>query len=156
MTHHYRKADVQFHRLGYGHLSVPAINVKVRHFPRRTDVEEHFKCAPSVAEKALELVFSGVQERFWEDVQYEAREIYGPRAKVYSEGHSDGWLYVKGDFDPNVDRWDAIALARWAKLERWCAAEIAWHTSWACVCSTIEANEWAPADADVVLSGFTD
>lgn len=37
--------------------------------------------------------------------------------KVWQFGRSGGWLCVEGL--PDVDEWDAIAVARWAKFEKW-------------------------------------
>lgn len=50
----------------------------------------------------------------WEMAQEEATEIFGPRAKVYSEGRQGGWLVVHGLAD--IDDWNLQDLNRWSRF----------------------------------------
>lgn len=52
-------------------------------------------------------------ESGWEDAQSSAEDIFGKRAKVYSDGRSGGWLVVHGL--PPVESWDAIMLGKWSR-----------------------------------------
>lgn len=53
----------------------------------------------------------------WEYLQRDAEEVFGPGAKVESEGRSGGWCIVKGL--PDFEAWDAVMVAKWAKFARW-------------------------------------
>ena len=143
----FRKADIETHSERF-HGRKPAVNVKVYNYPNTSKVVDAFKCSEPVASKALEYAFESAQQRFWEDVQDVARDIFGPRVKVYSEGRSGGWLIVEG-INEDVESWDAIAVAKWGRLVKWCQEEIESLTSWECVHEDIEANEWAKEGAEL-------
>jgi len=68
----------------------------------------------------------------WEDAKELAREVWGDRVQVYSEGRSGGWLVVEGLGE--VEEWDAIDVSRWARFQRgvgWIVDSLddqfAWH-----------------------------
>lgn len=56
------------------------------------------------------------REDGWERAQELADENWPERTvKVWSSGRSGGWLIVEGL--PDIETWDAIAVARWARFE---------------------------------------
>lgn len=59
----------------------------------------------------------------WDNLKANARELFGPGAKVYADGRSGGWCVVEGIGEP--EGWDAIALMRWRRFECWAKAEAA-------------------------------
>lgn len=131
------KEDIEFHRLGYGYNSVPAVNVKV-HFwledayklfrKYEPDANPHFTVewieqhTPDDDTDYWMHLFSFACESGWEQIQGYAEEIWGKGVKVYSEGRSGGWAYVDG-IDTDVDSWDAIDLARWRRFAKFARAE---------------------------------
>lgn len=68
------------------------------------------------------------QDRAWneacsggiEDLAEQAREIFGPSARIYTAGRSGGWIYVDGYTADSVAGWDAIAVSKWARWARLC------------------------------------
>lgn len=56
----------------------------------------------------------------WDMLQADVEEIFGKGVKVYSEGRSGGWAVVPGL--PPIESWDAIALSRWARFEKYAKA----------------------------------
>lgn len=143
-----KKAEIETHRLGYGSRSVPAINVKVYNFSVSSEqVAAQFGCDDKTAAQALEYAFETAREQFWEAAQEWAAEIFGSGHKVYSEGRSGGWLYVDG-LAP-LDSWNAVDVAKWSKLDRYCREEIKYRTSAEQVLEDIEANEWAKPGAEL-------
>lgn len=129
------KADIEYH----GRDNTPAVNVKVyksmRSVPLPLDlgsvssdgktfepittdprfthdwVEEH------IPEDDYNL-FQFACESGWEWLEMCAQDIW-QGCKVYSEGRSGGWAIVSGgDFNPNVDEWDAIEFGKWRKFAR--------------------------------------
>lgn len=126
-----RKADIEYHGLGYGSKRVPAVNVKVRDWdwqraflkwvkwyrdydPRFTVewIEEH------VSDEQKDQIFWRSCEQGWEDLQEKAEEIYGSHVKVYSEGRSGGWAYIDG-MNTDVDSWDAIEFTQWRSFSNY-------------------------------------
>ena len=140
----YSKEDVEFHAEGYN-SRVPAINVKVYHYPSACKIADHFNCSEEQAEQAGQFAFDSAQYLFWqEDAPELAENILAPyfgKVTVYSEGRSGGWLVVKGVGD--VADWDAIALAKWRKFERAIKATVDFLGSWEYVKEDIRANRWA-------------
>lgn len=51
----------------------------------------------------------------WVDATDFAKDVFGPRARVYSDGRSGGWLIVEGllGTDERVEDWDAEQVAQW-------------------------------------------
>lgn len=87
------------------------------------EVERDF--APGFAHWAANLLAGGIfpdwawdaaLEQGWERLKEDAREVFGDRVKVYSEGRSGGWAVLHGL--PDVESWDAIALSRFARFCR--------------------------------------
>jgi hypothetical protein len=74
-------------------------------------------------EERLRWTFESACEMGWETLQQDAEEIFGKGVKVWSAGRSGGWAVVEGL--PDVESWDAIALARWRKFEKFAKAEAA-------------------------------
>lgn len=142
----YRKDDVDFHSDG-NRPAHAAVNVKHYGPYLGGKVVDHFKCSQQTAEQALQYSLESAQEVFWENVQEYVKELFGPTAKVFSEGRSGGWLVPsfprQGFTREDVEGWDALALTTWARLVKWCTVEIAYRSSWECVREDIEANEWA-------------
>jgi hypothetical protein len=135
----YKKDDVDIHSEGFGRRGHPAVNVKVQKFPS-LDLEERFGCSEEQAEKAGQFAFEAACQRFWEEVDDIAREIFGKHVKVYSEGRSGGWAVVNG-LD-SIEEWDAVMLGKWHKFENTLKKEVEYLTSKDYVLQEIEANEW--------------
>jgi hypothetical protein len=123
------KDDIEFHQLGYGGRSVPAVNVKIRDslqdgFKKFQEYEPnanpHFTLEwieSHVSEDTLQAILWNACETGWESLQEYAEEIFGKTVKVYSEGRQGGWAYIHGINDDTSD-WDAIDLARWRKFAK--------------------------------------
>lgn len=120
----YSKRDVRWHAVGMG-AQVPAVNVKVRAYPMMDDkyldrdldpeftidwVREH------LTDDDFEFWFWAACESSRDMLQDDAFEIFGPWAKIYSEGRSAGWIIV--DKITDIDEWDAIELGKWRRFER--------------------------------------
>ena len=142
----YTKEDVRFHSDGFGRRAHPAVNVKAHRFVSADDVVDRYGCAESTAEKALEYTFEMHSESFWDQAPEELDYFFGERhgLKVYQEGRSGGWLIVDGL--PPIEEWDAIALSKWARFEKWARAEVDYLCSQEAVFESIDANEWAMDD----------
>lgn len=128
---------------------MPCINVKVYRWGAYShNVAEHFGCTDSTAEQACQFHFESVQQRFWEEVQEQAAELwpaYSP--KVWSAGRSGGWLVVDGL--PEVESWDAIMVGKWSRLARWCREEIAYQFTREVIFDNIESNQWHKDGAEL-------
>jgi hypothetical protein len=136
-----RKSEIELHSDRCGAPLHPAVNVKVRAVPSVEPIAERFVCSRQAAERALEFAFESARERFWEQAEAVAAEIFaGWRCRVYSEGRSGGWLAVHGL--PPVDGWDAVMVSKWARLSKWCRDEIAGQLAEASLVEEIEANQW--------------
>jgi hypothetical protein len=126
----------------------PSVNVKVHQFgPMVGEIEKRFDCSEAQAEKALEYAWESAQESFWENWQslseVDPPDTYffsGHRIKIYGEGRSSGHLVVHGL--PDVESWDAIMLAKWAKFEKEVRSDIDYRRSPEAVFEDIEANRW--------------
>jgi hypothetical protein len=156
-----RKDDVEFHRLGYGYDSVPAVNVKVS-WPqgqkRRELLEEveretgetgfagwaeEAQYGGELADEWPDWAFGAACEDAWGMLQTDAEEIFGAGTKVYAEGRSGGWAYIDGMTAEDVEGWDAIALGRWAKFARWArqqADNVPYQEAW-----IVAVNVYGPA-----------
>ena len=140
------KDDIEFHS-EYFRNAKPAVNVKVR-----DSLEDGYKewrkdypdedpeftvdwIRENVGESVLDDTFWSMVEYRWDDLEHEAREIWGwdrigtsYRVEVYSEGRSGGWAVVTG-INLDVDSWDAIEFSKWkrfAKFARATADHIMW------------------------------
>ena len=132
-----RKDDVQMHS-EYGDGLHAAVNVKIRWpYGERAEalvrqvIEGEFPDVasdPSDILDAIEADSAATGEGWdlfpimvgWEQLTDRAREIWGPSARVWSEGRSSGWAVVEVhghtlDAD-DVAGWDAIELGRWARF----------------------------------------
>ena len=129
-----RKDDIQisYHQ---GTRGLPMVNVKVYHWP-----------ILDVSEKAAQFAWESQQDRFWEEVEDAAREIWHHTIKVYSAGHGGGYAVVSGLH--NVESWDAIDVAKWSRFEKWCKMEIEYLTNKEELLDLIEANRWNEEGAE--------
>jgi hypothetical protein len=139
-----RKSDVETHY--DGRTRRPAVNVKhhlwipdlVRKYKGQGNhefsddagfwawVEERYEAQDH--DNELDGPDEWARESCWELAQETADEVwdhlpwrYGDKrethpVKVWSEGRSGGWCVVEGL--PDIDEWDAVALAKWAKFEK--------------------------------------
>lgn len=120
----YRKSDVEFHG------GRPAVNVKVPYLSGSewdalarevAEDEEIFPDPFVVAFKtrsydSYEWLWEAACQDGWEQLQDIASEIWPYRVEVHSEGRCGGWAVINGLYD--LESWDAIELARWAKFAR--------------------------------------
>lgn len=141
----FSKQDIEYHSVGLGR-SVPMVNVK--HNP---DFRRDFKWSdaefghdPSFTIETLDTLFEADNDLYgiaweiacescWDQLQNDAEEIFGRGTKVYSEGRSGGWAYINGITADDVDAWDAIELAKWAKFSKWAkltATDVAYQMAW--------------------------
>lgn len=124
------------------HDGNPAINVKVYGMNGYVDrLVERFKCSYADAQRALEFAFEDQQEFFWKEIEELVQGILGPDVRTFSEGHSSGWLSVRGL--PDIEEWDVALLSKWAELERLVATDIATRILFDTLADSIEVNEWA-------------
>jgi len=140
-----KKTDVETHNIGYGRPHYPAINIKVYHFAPGLSAEE-LECDEETYEKACEFAFESICMEFWEDVRNEVCNILGKGMQVYATGRSGGWLVVVGL--PPISSWDAIALAKWARLEKFCKNTIDYLSSKEYIKDMILANRWNESGAE--------
>lgn len=127
---------VTFHREGFGGKGRPAVNVKVRggRIPLplelgrisvdggkttsavTTDPEFTWEWMDeNVSDAQQNELFDVACQDGWATLQTEAAEIFGPNAKVYSEGRSSGWAIVDGI--PDFDDWEDEDLEKWQRFE---------------------------------------
>jgi len=140
-----KKTEIEMY-YEHGRGMRPAINVKSRNYPSTFNVADRLGCTEKQAEKALDFCWNSACECFWEEAQETVAEIFGKCVKVYSTGRSGGHLIVSGL--PDVESWDAIAVSRWARLNRWCRIGIEYLSSIDYVIDEIEANKWHLAGAE--------
>ena len=129
-----QKSAIEFHQ------GKPAVNVKIGWLRdqawdqlARKVAEDH--AAPRPAEFTLawirEALSQDAQDQYWQaaiDDAWEQLEedvnhgweapIFGRKVKIYSQGRSGGWAVVEGFTREQVEGWDAIAVAKWAKFCR--------------------------------------
>lgn len=141
-----KKSDIETRR------GLPALNVKCYDFAHGLDVPKTFGCTEKQAERALEFAWETACEDFWRDLPEYARDILSPRADVFSDGRSGGWLVVKGL--PPVESWDAVLCSKWAKFARLARSELRYLASAENVREQIESNEWHKTGAE--LYNFVD
>ena len=138
---HYRKADIDRHSDGGYGAMYPAVNVKVRTYVNSAKVAEALGVGDGKdVERAMELQFESACESFWEDMQEAAEYAFGKAVKAYSAGRSAGWLIVVGL--PDVELWDAVALAKWRRFEKGIRADVDYRTAFEQVVEDIQSNEW--------------
>ena len=127
-----RKADIQFHGIGYGYRVGPAVNVKIHDRPTKQLCEQVSAMeGPDDPRFTLEWIDQHLSDDqrntywefacsdAWERLQeaVNAENIFGRQVEIFSEGRSGGWAMVKGFEDRSVvEGWDAIAVSRWAKF----------------------------------------
>lgn len=159
----FTKADITFHRIGYGSTSTPAVNVKVYASPgpaewkmlqghegadRRFDqawIDQH------LTDRQRDTWWSAALEDGWEQLQrdIDAEHVWPFPVKVWSEGRSSGWAIIghgengRKHWDrDDVASWDAVAVARWgkfARIARSCADDVPYQ-----YLSLIYANVYLP------------
>lgn len=122
-------------------MSGPMVNVKVHgmygadwaELGRRVEEEEGadgfaawFEAWTDADEygNGMEPWFAAACEMGFDMLQQYAEEIWPAYAvKVWPAGRSGGWAVVEGL--PDVDDWDAVMLAKWARFEKWAREETA-------------------------------
>ena len=118
--------------------------IDVRYYGQGIDpgqVAERLGCSLAQAETCLQYVGETLAERFWEDAEDTARDIFGDKSlTVYSEGRSGGWLVVNGL--PDIEYWDAIMLGKWRSLKVRLQNEIKHIGDFDDIIDLIEANGW--------------
>jgi len=144
----FTKDDVETHREGYGYTRLPAVNVKSYVYIDPDKVVDVYHCSEATAEQAVQNAWECHAQSFWEtDTDSELDYFFGAHhgLKVYSEGRSSGWLVVKGL--PEIESWDAIAVARWGRFARAIRLQVDYLCSIEAMLETIGVNGWA-LDAD--------
>ena len=142
------KEDIEFHSDGFRDRK-PAVNVKVyssltsgfqKWQQDNPDEDPEFTLdwiEENISDDRSSDIFWSMCQIRWEDVEWEAREIWNSRQyppnnrhtiNVYSEGRSGGWALVDG-IDTDVEGWDASEFNKWkrfAKFARATADGIMW------------------------------
>lgn len=143
----YSRNNVRMHRDGYAD-PLPAVNVKIyAPLARRdalnvasaTDDRKREAFANDALKVLPEWTYEASLESGWEDLERDAREIFGPNVEVYSQGRSGGWCVVKG-LSP-VETWDAITLGKWRRFEKWALSIVA--SRWEVACDIWYINKWS-------------
>lgn len=126
-----KKADIEYHSLGYSGRGTPAVNVKVYKSPTAKDVQAVIsEAGEKNSAFSLEWIeenlsdderngwFESAQETAWEDLQSQADGIFPFKVKVHSEGRSGGWAYIDGFTADDVVTWNAIQVNRWSRFAK--------------------------------------
>lgn len=127
-----KKSDIDIYRDRRG-ASLPSINVKVNDAYRwythgreaalnaGADESEAGRfatwCETNADDEGLAWLFDAACESGWETAEIDAEEVFGIDVKVEARGRSGGHLVVLGL--PDVEEWDAIAVARWSRFARY-------------------------------------
>lgn len=139
-----RKEDIDRH--WDRERSLPAVNVKVYDFyptPIVDVVMERWGISRDLAEKAVELAFEYNQGEFWGRwTEEEELGYYFPHSnvRVYQAGRMGGWLEVYGLKD--LEYWDAIDVARWAKFQKAVKADVKYWTSEEAILERVDMNHY--------------
>lgn len=135
---------------GCGRPLYPAVNVKVHRFDptdmevaTATDGDTRFSRETLFAlpDPMRERAYNDAIDTGWRLIKQCALEIFGPHATVYCVGRSGGWAIVDGL--PDVERWAAPDLGRWARFEKACDDIVKvqpYRYVW-----ELYNNEWLPA-----------
>jgi hypothetical protein len=152
----YTREDVDrsYHQ---GHHGDPMVNVKVygdlrdgfaQFCEEEVDFDPRFTqewVEENLSDETLEGYFQFACESEWEYAQGYAEEIFGGHVKVYGAGRSSGWAVVTGLGD--VDEWDAVALAKWRKFEKYATSAAKYIPGQMVSLIYINAFEWAQTEA---------
>jgi hypothetical protein len=71
-------------------------------------------------------------EAAWEHLEHDAEELFGAAARVEGDGY--GHAVVVTYTESDVAGWDAVAVGRWARFEKWAgqqAADVPYLAAWA-------------------------
>jgi len=125
---YYTRDDVELRYVHGEHY--PTVNVKVYTGPREawrdwaryeTDADPRFSeewVEENISDEYLDGLFWRTCEWEWEQIEQDLEEVYpGQRLSVERHGRCGGWAVVRG-LD-SVEEWDAIAVARWRRFERY-------------------------------------
>lgn len=130
-----KKDEVEHHSDGY-RPSHPALNIKVGNLWRDVERAADEVCKDNGDEEPARFkewlhdvvwdhdepfnsAWESARESVWEMIETDAADIFPQSVKVYSEGRSGGWLVVHGL--PDVEKWDAVLVAKWSKFARFVA-----------------------------------
>lgn len=131
-----KKSDITYHGLGIGgYRMVPAVNVKIyaridfRTLCAKVSADHDGIANPEFTEDWIKAnlgdegghewwneALSDAWDQLQEDVNAEG--VFGRDVKVYSEGRSSGWAYIDGITREDVEGWNAIKLAQWARFAK--------------------------------------
>lgn len=136
-----KRSEVTLHRDNWACEGLPAIDVKVRHWidDLRDDQWESIRaeldCGDAAAGFDLAWIkahggddFHGFEYAWewatadgWEYAATDLENVYGtdrwPPVTIEQQGRSGGWLVVRGL--PDVEEWDAVLLAKWARFVKY-------------------------------------
>lgn len=133
-----RKSDITYHADGFERAK-PAVNVKI-HFVRSRDMtstlatfHKNELCdhspSPQFTEAWIDANISEDTQSGWWDIatqdaweqlqnDVDAENVFGRKVVVASEGRSGGWAYIVDITADDVEKWNAVDLAKWAKFAR--------------------------------------
>ena len=161
-----RRADVETHWDGYGRAH-PAVNVKVYGghydgaFERALEALQKGEGVPETFTLAWidERLSEDEQAHWWNAALEEGWELlrddlgnsgltgYGSKVELVQEGRSGGWAAVHGL--PELDRWDAVLLGRWARFAKWAreTTDDTFYRYLDLIHANVFAHEWEAAQA---------
>ncbi|NBW19462.1 MAG: hypothetical protein EBR82_66955 [Caulobacteraceae bacterium] len=116
------------------------MNVKAYKTPSIEQIENEFHCDRKDAERAWNYAFESAQERFWEEAQDIAKDLF-PDCTFGAEGRCGGWAVVYQL--PPVDSWDAVQVAKWASFESQLKKMVKGYCDWENWLEEITVNRWA-------------
>ena len=144
-----KKADIE--RRYMRNRWVPTVNVKTYRqaysWPMTSAIAARLGVSDALAEQASQYAYDSAQEAFWENWKDadELAQYFAEPVEVWQDGRSGGWLIVDGL--PELDSWNAVRVAKWAKFQRDVHADIAHRCALDTVCEDIVANRWAEEGA---------
>lgn len=77
----------------------------------------------NVNDEVREQAWRSVCEAGWEEMEREAKDIWGKATKVFAEGRSGGWAVVEGI--KSFESWNVVDLAKWRRFEQHAQAVVA-------------------------------
>jgi hypothetical protein len=133
-----RKSDIDTYYDDWKRERLPSIYVKVNDAYRwatfaREAATEHGASAEEAQSFAdwcdehdededLYWLFDAACQSGWENAQCDADNVFDTAVTVRACGRSGGHLVVDGL--PDIDSWDAVAVAKWGRFVRYCEAGV--------------------------------